>query len=212
MADSIFFDLDGTLTDSAEGITKCAQLALSHFGIEYTDLNELKVFVGPPLREMFPKFGVPVDKIEEAVSVFRSRYLTVGKFENSPYDGIVEMLEKLKTNGKRMFIATSKPEKTAKEILAHFDLDKYFENICGATMDGSRDSKESVISYLLSETKDLGSIVMVGDTDFDVYGASSLGIPTIGVSWGYGKVCDMEFAGAIAIAKDVNELSELLCK
>lgn len=212
VADSVFFDLDGTLTDSAQGITKCAQLALSHFGLDYPDLNELKVFVGPPLRDMFPKFGVPADRVEEAVTVFRSRYLTVGKFENYPYDGIVEMLKKLKACGKKLFIATSKPEKTAKEILAHFDLAKYFDNICGATMDGSRDSKESVIAYLLSEAKDLGSVVMVGDTDFDVYGAASHGIPTIGVSWGYGKVSEMELAGAKAIANTPAELFELIVK
>lgn len=212
MADSVFFDLDGTLTDSAEGITKCAQLALSHFGLDYPDRNELKVFVGPPLREMFPKFGVPTEKVEEAVSVFRSRYLTVGKFENRPYTGIVEMLEELKNCGKKLFIATSKPESTAKEILAHFDLTRYFENICGATMDGSRDSKEAVIAYLLSETKELGSVVMVGDTAFDVIGAASHGIPTIGVSWGYGVVSEMEAAGAKAIANTPNELFDLIVK
>ena len=212
MADSVFFDLDGTLTDSAEGITKCARLALSHFGLDYPDLNELKVFVGPPLREMFPKFGVPADRVEEAVTVFRSRYLTVGKFENSPYGGIVEMLEELVSRGKKLFIATSKPEKTAKEILSHFGLDKYFNNICGATMDGSRDSKESVIAYLLSETKDLGSVVMVGDTAFDVIGAAAHGIPAIGVSWGYGKVSEMEKAGAAAIANTPKELLVLLIK
>ena len=161
---------------------------------------------------MFPKFGVPADKVEEADTVFRSRYLTVGKFENSPYDGIVNMLEELVSNGKRLFIATSKPEKIAKEILSHFNLEGYFENICGATMDGSRDSKESVIAYLLSETKELGSVVMVGDTDFDVIGAKAHGISTIGVSWGYGKVSDMEQAGAKAIAHTPAELFELIVK
>ena len=212
MADSVFFDLDGTLTDSAEGITKCAQLALGHFGLDYPDRSVLNVFVGPPLREMFPKFGVPSDRVEEAITVFRSRYLTVGKFENSPYPGIVEMLEALVSQGKKLFIATSKPEKTAKEILEHFGLTKYFENICGATMDGSRDSKESVIAYLLSETENLGSAVMVGDTAFDVIGASAHGIETIGVSWGYGKVSEMEEAGAKAIANTPRELLELIIK
>ncbi|MBR4941003.1 MAG: HAD hydrolase-like protein [Clostridia bacterium] len=212
MADSVFFDLDGTLTDSAEGITKCAQLALSHFGIIYDDLDPLKVFVGPPLREMFPKFGVPADRVEEAVKVFRSRYLTVGKFENSPYAGIPQMLSELKARGKKLFITTSKPETTAKEILSHFDLDGYFDCICGATMDGSRDSKESVISHLLTQTEDLGTVVMVGDTAFDVIGASAHGIPTIGVSWGYGKICDMESAGAKAIATTTTELVDLICQ
>lgn len=212
MADSIFFDLDGTLTDSAPGITKCAALALEHFGIKYESLSELNVFVGPPLREMFPKFGVPADRVEEAVSVYRSRYLTVGKFENVPYSGVKEMLTKLNEKGKRLFIATSKPETIAREILSHFELDSYFENICGATMDGSRDSKESVIEYLLNQTANLGSVVMVGDTHFDVIGARAHGIPAIGVSWGYGKAKDMEKAGAKVIANTVEELFEILCK
>lgn len=212
MADSVFFDLDGTLTDSGEGITKCAALALEHFGIAYDGLDSLRVFVGPPLREMFPKFGVPEDRVEEAVKVFRSRYLTVGKFENSPYPGVVEMLKKLRAAGKRLFITTSKPEATAKEILAHFELDTYFEVICGATMDGSRDSKESVIAWLLKDVSDLGRVVMVGDTAFDVIGAAAHGISTLGVSWGYGKVSEMEQAGAIAIANTTEELFDLICK
>ena len=113
----ILFDLDGTLTDSGEGITKCAQLALEHFGICVEDRNQLRIFVGPPLRESFPKFGVPEDQVEEAVRIFRSRYLTVGKFENRPYPGIRELLETLRNQGYRLFVATSKPETTAVEIL-----------------------------------------------------------------------------------------------
>ena len=195
----ILFDLDGTLTDSGEGITKCAQLALRHFGIDIPDRTRLRVFVGPPLRESFPKFGVPEDGVEEAIRVFRSRYLTVGKFENAPYPGIRELLERLKAQGHRLFVATSKPETTAVEILEKFQLARYFEKICGAESDSSRDTKEAVIAYLLEQTGVLQNAVMVGDTAYDVLGAKAHGIPAIGVSWGYGSVEEMEAAGAAAI-------------
>lgn len=195
---SLFFDLDGTLTDSSEGITKCAQLALRHFGIPAEELSALRVFIGPPLRESFPKFGVPEAQVEEAVEVFRSRYNVVGKFENRPYDGIRELLEALKQEGYRLFVATSKPEVTAKEILQKFDLTKYFELICGATMDGQRDSKESVIQYLLSQI-DGENALMIGDTAYDVNGANVFGIPTLGVTWGFGSREEMLDAGAIGL-------------
>ena len=144
----ILFDLDGTLTDSGEGITKCAQLALSHFGIPIEDRTQLRCFVGPPLRESFPKFGVPEDRVEEAITVFRGRYLTVGKFEHVPYPGLEPLLRTLKEQGHRLYVATSKPESTAVEILDKFELSKYFTRICGASMDSGRDSKEAVIAYL----------------------------------------------------------------
>lgn len=195
---SLFFDLDGTLTDSSEGITKCAQLALRHFGIAAEDRGALRVFIGPPLRESFPKFGVPEAQVEEAVEVFRSRYNVVGKFENRPYDGIPQLLEKLKAEGYRLFVATSKPEVTAKEILQKFDLAKYFEIICGATMDGQRDSKESVIEHLLAQT-DGKNALMIGDTAYDVNGANVFGIPTLGVTWGFGTSTEMLEAGAIGL-------------
>ena len=206
---SVFFDLDGTLTDSSEGITKCAQLALRHFGIPAEDRDALRVFIGPPLRDSFPKFGVLEEQVEEAVAVFRSRYNTVGKFENTPYEGIRELLEQLKEKGLRLFVATSKPETTALEILHKFDLEKYFEIICGATMDGQRDSKESVIAYLLEKT-DGENAIMIGDTAFDVIGAKAFGIPTIGVSWGFGSEEEMLGAGAIAIAHSIGALREIL--
>lgn len=195
---SLFFDLDGTLTDSSEGITKCAQLALRHFGISAEDRSALRVFIGPPLRDSFPKFGVPEDQVEEAVSVFRSRYNTVGKFENRPYDGIQPLLERLREDGYRLFVATSKPETTAKEILQKFHLDNYFEIICGATMDGQRDSKESVIRHLLSQTE-ASHALMIGDTAYDVNGANVFGIPTLGVTWGFGSQGEMLEAGAIGL-------------
>ena len=207
---SIFFDLDGTLTDSGEGIFNCAELALRHFGLPIPTRQEMRVFVGPPLRDTFAKFGVPADGIETAMEVYRSRYNTIGLFENTPYPGIRELLEKLKAAGHKLYVATSKPESMAVRILEKFDLARYFDIICGATFDKSRDCKEAVIAYLLEQAADPGCAVMVGDTAFDVIGAKAHGIPTIGVAWGYGKVADMVNAGAAAIANDIEELYELL--
>lgn len=210
MAKAIFFDLDGTLTDSGEGIINCAVLALEHFGLSVPSREAMRVFVGPPLDQTFIKFGVPEDKAQEAIDVFRGRYRTVGKFENFPYPGIREMLQTLNNQGHRLFVATSKPEILANEVLEHFDLADFFEKIAGATLDGSRSHKADVITYLLGLTGDVGQTLMVGDTAFDVIGAAAHGIPTIGVSWGYGEVTDMEKAGAIAIAHSMDELVSLL--
>ena len=207
---AIFFDLDGTLTDSGEGIMNCATLALEHFGLPVPDREQMRVFVGPPLDQTFIRFGVPADRTDEAIAVFRSRYRTVGKFENFPYPGIRETLQTLKEQGHRLFVATSKPEVLANEVLNHFDLARYFEQIAGATLDGSRSHKADVITYLLGLTGDVGQTLMVGDTAFDVIGAAAHGIPTIGVSWGYGTVEDMEKAGAKAIAHSMDELAELI--
>ena len=209
-AKAIFFDLDGTLTDSGEGIMNCAELALRHYGLPVPSREEMRVFVGPPLDQTFVKFGVPAEKAQEAIEVFRSRYRTVGKFENFPYPGIRDALQTLKEQGHRLFVATSKPEILANEVLSHFDLAGFFEQIAGATLDGSRSHKADVITYLLGLTGDVGQTVMVGDTAFDVLGAAAHGIPTIGVAWGYGKVADMEQAGAVAIARTMDELVELL--
>lgn len=207
---AILFDLDGTLTDSGEGIINCAILALEHFGLPIPSRDELRVFVGPPLTESFINHGVPADKAEEAVAIYRSRYIPIGKFENIPYAGIREVLETLQANGHKLYVATSKPEGMSVDILNHFDLAKYFTMICGAAMDLSRNSKEAVISYLLEKSGEKENMVMVGDTKFDVIGAKEHGIPCIGVSWGYGKVNEMVEAGAIAIADTPNELLTLL--
>ena len=210
MSKLILFDLDGTVTDSGEGIMNCAELALRHFGLSVPDRTAMRVFVGPPLHDTFIKFGVPADKVEEAVAVFRSRYTTIGKFENLPYPGIHELLAELNAQGHCLCIATSKPENMAVEILTKFGLADYFQMICGASLDTSRIKKEDVIAYLLDKYHGAGNTVMVGDTEFDVTGAACHGIPTIGVSWGYGTVEAMQQAGAIAIAHTMEELFKLL--
>lgn len=209
---SILFDLDGTLTDSGEGIINCAAYALEHFGLPVPSRQEMRVFVGPPLHETFQKFGVSAQDAEEAVRVYRERYIPIGKFENTPYPGIRELLEKLLADGHRLYVATSKPEQTSVEILEHFDLARYFTRICGASMDLSRNTKADVIAYLLEQCGNTENAVMVGDTPFDVIGARAHGISTFGVSWGYGIVSEMEQAGAAAIAHTMDELYTLLSK
>ena len=212
MPRAILFDLDGTVTDSGEGIMNCAAFALEKLGLPVPEREKLRVFVGPPLQKTFPEFGVKPDQVDEAIAIFRSRYVPIGKFENKPYPGIEDLLGRLQSDGHRLFIATSKPETTALEVLHHFQLTSYFEIIAGATFDGTRDSKEDVIRYLLSQTSALEDAIMVGDTAYDVIGASAHGIPCIGVSWGYGEVKDMESAGAKAIAHTMDELYSLLTK
>lgn len=208
----ILFDLDGTLTDSGEGIINSVIPALEHYGIAIPSREELRVFVGPPLHDTFLRFGVPADQLDNATEIYRSRYIPIGKFENAPYPGIPELLETLKAEGHKLFVATSKPEPMAVEILEHFDLARYFDKICGASMDTSRSSKEAVIAYLLEQNGSAENMVMVGDTKYDVIGAKAHGIPTIGVSWGYGEIEEMLEAGAEAIAHTTQELLELLQK
>lgn len=210
MQKAILFDLDGTLTDSGEGIINCAQMTLERFGLPVPSREEMRVFVGPPLAESFVKFGIPADRTEEAIAIFRSRYIPIGKYENHPYPGIRELLEALKAQGHKLYVATSKPETTALEVLAHFDLARYFDQICGATFDQTRTSKSDVIAFLLAQNGRSDNLIMVGDTAFDVIGAAAHGIPTIGVAWGYGETADLAAAGAASIAHTPQELFEQL--
>lgn len=212
MKKSILFDLDGTLTDSGEGIINCAIYALEAFGLPIPTREELRVIVGPPLHESFVRFGVPEADADRAVEKYRERYIPIGKYENTPYPGIRELLERLQNEGHRLYVATSKPEGMSIDILNHFDLAKYFTKICGASMDTSRSTKDAVIAYLLSECGAQENAIMVGDTAFDVLGARMHGIPTVGVSWGYGTVADIEKAGAAAIVHTMEELYTALTK
>ena len=210
MGKTILFDLDGTLTDSGEGIINCAVMTLEHYGCPIPDREELRSFVGPPLHETFIKYGIPADQTDEAIRIYRSRYVPIGAYENTPYPGIRELLENLKTQGHTLYVATSKPEAMSVKILEHFGMAHYFDRICGASLDSSRSNKDDVIAYLLELSGRAENIVMVGDTKFDVIGAKAHGIPTIGVTWGYGKEEDMVNAGAAAIARTMEQLLELL--
>ncbi|MBO4458322.1 MAG: HAD-IA family hydrolase [Butyrivibrio sp.] len=204
---NLLFDLDGTLTDSSEGITKCAIYAFEKMHMTPPDINELYTFIGPPLGYSFTKHGVDEKDKDKAVAIYRERYSTIGKFENAPYPGMTELLKKLKDEGYKLYVATSKLEKLAVEVLDHFNMTEYFDEIAGSTKDGSREKKEDVIQYLLDKigaTKD--GTVMIGDTNFDVLGAAELGIPCIAVTWGFGDNDEMKKAGAVALVSSMDEL------
>lgn len=210
---NILFDLDGTLTDSSEGINKSVLYAYDKMGIEPPSKEELRTFIGPPLGDSFTRHGIAESDRDKCVAIFRERYNTIGKFENVPYPGMIELLEKLKNAGFKLYVATSKPEKTALEVLSHFDMVKYFDEIAGATMDRSREKKEDVIAYLLEKTggnKD--GVVMIGDSIYDVLGAKEFGIPCIGVSWGFGDLIEMKSGGAVAIVDTMDELFDAISK
>lgn len=207
--ESVIFDLDGTLTDSGEGITKSVVYAFEKLHLKPPVQKDLDLFIGPPLSETFPRFGVPAEQTDEAIRYFRDRYLTVGKFENKPYEGIEDLLSSLKENGQKLYVATSKMEVTAIEILRHFNLDTYFDEIAGATEGHERETKDAVIAYLLRKIH-ADHCVMVGDTAYDVNGASRLHIPCIGVAWGYGSTQEMKDAGAIGIVDTMNDLKKAL--
>ena len=210
MKKTILFDLDGTLTDSGEGIMNCAKLALHTFGVPIPDDKTMRTIVGPPLDDSLIRLGIPADRVWEAIEVFRERYTSVGKYENVPYPGIHDLLAALKEQGHTLCVATSKPEVMALDILDHFELSQYFTKICGASLDDTRSSKSAVIAYLIEQIGRADNMVMVGDTAFDVLGAAAHGIPTIGVCWGYGEPEDIKAAGAIALAHNMDELLNLL--
>ena len=211
--DIVLFDLDGTLTDPMTGITKSVQYALKKQGIIENDLWNLTKFIGPPLKESFQKFyGMSKEEAQKAVEDYREYFSPIGIFENIIYDGMEEMLTKLKKEGMRLCVATSKPEEFAKRILEHFQLEEYFEFVGGALMDG-RTNKAEVIAYVLSEIKaEKEQTIMVGDREHDILGAKKNGIESIGVLYGYGDKNELQDAGADLIVEDVTQLREILCK
>ena len=209
----ILFDLDGTLTDSAEGITKSTAYALQHFNIEVADLKSLEKFIGPKLQDSFMEFyNFSEEQAERASELFQERFARIGKFENKLYPGIKELLEKLKNSGRKLYVATSKPVFYSKEILDHFSISQYFEDISGAELDGSKSHKEEVIGRILTQNKitPSGQVVMVGDRKFDVVGAKANQIPVIGVLYGFGGREDLTASGADRLATDLAELAQIL--
>ena len=205
----ILFDLDGTLTNSELGITTCVQHALKKFGIEVEDRRVLLPFIGPPLGESFQVYyGLSKEESELAIQYYRERFCVTGLFENEVYPNVEKILQILKDSGKKLIVATSKPEKYTIPILEHFDLMKYFDFVAGATMDGSRGEKADVIRYALEmcEIEDKSQVVMVGDRKYDILGAKENGLDSIGVLYGFGDYEELSVAGANYIAETVEEI------
>ncbi len=207
------FDLDGTLTDSAIGITNSVAYALAQFGIEVKDKSELNRFVGPPLEESFRVFyGFSEADALRGVDEYRVYYRDRGIFENAVYPGVPELLEAIRAAGKKMILATSKPEFYAKQILEHFGLAKYFDFVAGATMDSSRLKKADVLAYALSECgiTDTSECLMIGDRDHDIKGSRMHNIDCLAVLYGYGSLEEIESASPAYIVKTVEDIKKFI--
>jgi phosphoglycolate phosphatase len=205
----VLFDLDGTLTESAPGITNAAAYALKAFGIE-AEPSELEFFVGPPLGGSFMRCGLSEAQAREAISVYREYYVAKGMFENLPYGGIEDALRRLKEAGAELIVATSKPEPFAIKILERFGLAGYFSVIAGSTLDETRTHKPEVIEYALASAgvTDRSAAIMVGDRSYDVDGAKATGLAAMGVLYGYGSA--EEFEAAEFVAKTPSDIADIL--
>lgn len=203
---NILFDLDGTLTDPKVGITKSVAYALEYFGIAAEDTDKLTAFIGPPLAVSFRDiYGFDEKQCTKAIEVYREYFSVTGKFENEVYPYTEPLLKLLKTKGKRLFVATSKPEKFAREILIHFKLDKYFDDIIGIAMDEEKVEKDVIVSRVIDRySLDKEKTLMVGDRMFDIDGAHKNGIPCMAVGFGYGSRAELERHGADIIV-DTNK-------
>lgn len=210
----VLFDLDGTLTDSQDGIINSIIHGLSYYGIQVEDRSSLRPFLGPPLIDSVMKYyGFDLEAAKDFVVRYREYYSSKGLFENQVYAGVREMLEELKSEGYKLMVATSKPEMFAKMILEHFDLLQYFDFVGGATMDEKRTNKGDVIRYVLEEnglTDQIQNMAMVGDRENDVYGARANGIPCIGVLYGYGGLEELQKAGADYLAEKPEDIRKFL--
>ena len=227
----LLFDLDGTITDSGPGIMNAARRALLRYDIEETDLARLKLFVGPPLDKSFmERYGFSEEDAWKAIGYFREYYNDIGVFENSVYPGIEELLADLRDRGYLVAIASSKPQVMIHKVLNHFDIDKYFDVIVGCELDGTRSSKSEVVQEVLTQLGNLavekGFIdaepdsveqrieavkkhgIMIGDRCYDVEGAHALGLPCIGILYGYGTREEMEKANADYILETVKDLEK----
>ena len=205
----ILFDLDGTLTDSAPGITRSVQYALHKSGIEEPDLSKLTRFVGPPLADSFTEYyGFTKEQCELGYQYYRERYEVTGLYENSVYPGVQDALIGLKNRGMRLAVATAKPEYMAEQIIRHFHLEQYFDLIAGVIIGGSRTTKTQVIAYALEqlEVKDKSKVLMVGDRRHDIKGAIENEIDSVGVLYGYGSREELETAGATLIAEQAEDI------
>lgn len=211
----ILFDLDGTLTDSSEGITRCVQYALDAFGIHVEDRSTLLRFIGPPLKNSLMEFyGMNEETAARAADKYRERYNTIGMFENRVYDGIYELLDMLRANGYRTAVATSKPENATRRILEHFHLSERFDAVAGAAPDGSGGGKPDLIRTALKllgaeEAAWQRQAIMIGDRKFDMEGASVVGIDSVGVLYGFSPEGELEQYHATYLAASPDDIQKI---
>jgi phosphoglycolate phosphatase len=207
----LLFDLDGTIINPAEGITKCVAYALSYFGVEVADLKTLYPFIGPPLVDSFIElYNFSDEQANTALAKYRERFATVGIFENALYPGIIPFLQRANQSGFKLYLATSKPTVFAKQILERFGLSHEFLFVGGSELDGARNAKADVIRYVLQESKivNLNQTVMIGDRKHDIIGAKTTGLDSVGVLYGFGSREELLSSGASYIVENVEGLSK----
>ncbi|WP_057491606.1 HAD family hydrolase [Streptococcus orisasini] len=215
MYQTILFDLDGTLTDSGQGILNSIRYALTQLDRPIPDDHLLKTFIGPPLKTSFEQtLGMSLAESQAAIALYRDYFREKGIFENQIYPGIPELLADLKSQKRQLLVATSKPEVFAQQILEHFELSHFFEIITGASMDSSRSKKSDIIAYALknADTVNPAETIMVGDRKYDILGAKENQLASLGVLYGYGSFEELQAAKADYIAKSTEDLRKILLR
>lgn len=215
----IFWDLDGTIINSFEGVSKCLRYAFSSCGYEVPEDDVLRKFIGPPFRYSFPLYAnIAEDQMEPVIEKYRERYNTVGVFECELFSGVRESMEAFQKAGLVQVLASSKPEAQCRDILNKFALTSFFDEIVGATPDGRIDSKIQVLNEAFRRLGEnhvafsMEDVVLLGDTKFDANGAKEAGIDCIGVSYGFGTVEDLKESGVVAVFDDQKTLRESIIK
>jgi phosphoglycolate phosphatase len=209
MPGHVYFDLDGTLTDPYEGITKCILYALDELGFPRPDDDYLYGCIGPPLWDTFPEL-VGEELTGDAVALYRERFVDVGWKENKPYDGIHDALENIASAGHTLFVATAKPHMHAARIIEHFGMGDYIHNVYGSELDGTRATKAELLKFAMDKNPRNAARIMIGDRRHDLAGAIANNLEPIGVAWGYGSIEELEAAGASAIAQAPAELVDIV--
>lgn len=209
MSAHIYFDLDGTLTDPFEGISKCILYALDELGFPHPDADYLQSCIGPPLWDTFPEM-VGEELTRQAVDLYRERFVDVGWRENELYDGVLDALEALASADHTLFVATAKPHMHAARIIDHFGMGEYIHNVYGSELDGTRAKKGDLLRFALERNPGGRSHTMIGDRKHDLVGAIANDMMPIGVAWGYGSVAELENAGAVHIARTPADLPRVI--
>ena len=203
----VFFDLDGTLTDPAEGITRCIQFALETLEMPPPPAPSLHWCIGPPLLDSFTKL-VGVNLAEQALKLYRQRFAEVGWRENKPYAGIESVLRTFRDTDASLYVATSKPRVFAEPILRHFALLDFFSGVYGSELDSTRSAKTELLEYALNIVKPDTRAMMIGDRSYDIVGATANGMYAVGVTYGYGSTSELRDAGANDIVSSPAELCD----